>query len=311
MRFVPSQALNPPLPASVGAAMATARELGVTRLDAQWLLAHHLGRPRSWLLAHDTDVLPAAAAEAVRADLLRLADGVPLAYLTGSRGFHGLQLQVTPDVLDPRPDTETLVDWALDLLAGELAGVAKPQVLDLGTGSGAIALAVKQACPRARVRALDASPAALAVARANGERLGLAVDWLASDWWSALPPPPVHLALSNPPYIAADDPHLPALKHEPRAALTPGGDGLAAIEALIAGAAAHLRAAGWLLVEHGYDQADAVRRRLAEAGFEAVSTRRDLADHERCSGGRRPATVVSAQQPEVPPHSRRDAADGA
>ena len=283
--------------------MTTARQLGVTRLDAQWLLAHHLVRPRSWLLAHDTDALPAAAAEAVLADLLRLADGVPLAYLTGGREFHGLQLHVTPDVLDPRPDTETLVDWALDLLARELAAVATPQVVDLGTGSGAIALAVKHACPRARVRALDASPHALAVARANGERLGLAVDWLASDWWSALPPPAVHLALSNPPYIAADDPHLPALKHEPRAALTPGVDGLAAIDALIAGAPTHLRPAGWLLIEHGYDQADAVRRRLADAGFEALSTRRDLAGHERCSGGRWPAAVASTQRPDRP---RRD-----
>lgn len=272
--------------------MAAARHLGVARLDAQWLLAYHLGRPRSWLLAHDADPLPAAVADAVLADLLLRADGVPLAYLTGSREFHGLPLRITPDVLDPRPDTETLVDWALDLLGGELTAVATPQVVDLGTGSGAIALAVKNACPRARVRALDASLAALAVARGNGQRLGLPVDWLASDWWSGLPPPAVHLALSNPPYIAADDPHLPALKHEPQAALTPGVDGLAAIDALIAGAAAHLRPGGWLLLEHGCDQGDAVRRRLAGAGFERVGTRHDLAGHERCSGGRWPAQVT-------------------
>ncbi len=279
--------------------MAAARGLGVARLDAQWLLAHHLGRPRSWLLAHDADPLPVAVAGAVLADLLLRADGVPLAYLTGSREFHGLPLRITPDVLDPRPDTETLVDWALDLLGTELAAVATPQVVDLGTGSGAIALAVKHACPRTRVRALDASVAALAVARANGERLGLAVDWLASDWWSALPPPAVHLALSNPPYIAADDPHLPALKHEPRAALTPGGDGLAAIDALIAGAAAHLLPGAWLLLEHGHDQGEAVRRRLASAGFEQVSTPHDLAGHERCSGGRRPAPAAGRQ--DAPP----------
>ena len=210
--------------------MAAARMLGVDRLDAQRLLAHHLGRPRSWLLAHDTDALPAEAAAPVLADLQSRASGVPLAYLTGTREFHGLDLHVTPDVLDPRPDTEILVDWALELLAGELAVVEKPQVVDLGTGSGAIALAVKQGCPRASVRALDASTAALAVARANGERLGLDVGWLASDWWSGLPPPRVHLALSNPPYIAAGDPHLPALRHEPIAALTPGGDGLAGHE---------------------------------------------------------------------------------
>ncbi|MDO8418860.1 MAG: peptide chain release factor N(5)-glutamine methyltransferase [Rubrivivax sp.] len=280
--------MSPAVPATVGAALAAARALGVARLDAQWLLAHHLGRPRSWVLAHDTDALPAAAAPALMADLQRRADGVPLAYLTGEREFHGLLLRVTPDVLDPRPDTETLVDWALDLLAGEMAAVPQPLVVDLGTGSGAIALAVKHACPRARMRAVDNSAAALAVARANGERLGLVVTWLAGDWWQALPPPPVHLALSNPPYIAAADPHLPALRHEPLAALTPGGDGLAAIEALIAGAASHLLPGGWLLLEHGYDQGEAVRHRLADAGFQQVGTRRDLAGHERCSGGRRP-----------------------
>ena len=276
------------LPATVAEAMAAARMLGVDRLDAQRLLAHHLGRPRSWLLAHDTDALPAEAAAPVLADLQSRASGVPLAYLTGTREFHGLDLHVTPDVLDPRPDTEILVDWALERRAGELAVVEKPQVVDLGTGSGAIALAVKQGCPRASVRALDASTAALAVARANGERLGLDVGWLASDWWSGLPPPRVHLALSNPPYIAAGDPHLPALRHEPIAALTPGGDGLAALTTVIDGAAGHLLPGGWLLLEHGFDQADAVRRRLSVAGFECIGTRRDLAGHERCSGGRQP-----------------------
>lgn len=276
------------LPATLAEAMAAARALGVERLDAQRLLAHHLGKPRSWLLAHDTDALPAGLAATLLADLQRRASGVPLAYLTGTREFHGLELQVTPDVLDPRPDTEILVDWALELLAGELAAVELPQVVDLGTGSGAIALAVKHGCPRAAVRALDNSAAALAVARANGGRLGLQVGWLASDWWSALPPPPVHVALGNPPYIAAGDPHLPALRHEPAAALTPGGDGLAALAAVIAGAAGHLFPGGWLLLEHGYDQAEAVRRRLCAAGFECIGTRRDLAGHERCSGGRRP-----------------------
>jgi len=166
-------------------------------------------------------------------------------------------------------------------------------VVDLGTGSGAIALAVKHGCPRASIRALDTSTAALAVARANGERLGLDVGWLASDWWSGLPPPPVHLALSNPPYVAASDPHLPTLRHEPIAALTPGGDGLAALAAVIAGAAGHLLPGGWLLLEHGFDQAEAVRRRLSTSGFECIGTRRDLADHERCSGGRRPRSAAA------------------
>ena len=279
---------------TVGTVMAAARALGVDRLDAQLLLAHHLGRSRSWVLAHDDDALPDTLAAAVRTDLGRRADGVPLAQLTGWREFHGLRLHVTPAVLDPRPDTETLVDWALDLLRGELAELAAPQVVDLGTGSGAIALAVKHGCPRARVRALDTSAAALAVARDNGRRLGLAVDWQASDWWSALLPPPVDLALSNPPYIAAADPHLPALRHEPRAALTPGDDGLAALRAVIAGAAAHLQPAGWLLLEHGHDQADAVRSLLAAAGFERLATRRDLGGHQRCTGGRRPPAAAAA-----------------
>jgi release factor glutamine methyltransferase len=280
-------------PATVAEALAAARALGVDRLDAQWLLAHHLGRPRSWLLAHDTDTLPAEVAAAVLDDLQRRASGVPLAYLTGRREFHGLDLRVTPDVLDPRPDTEILVDWALELLAGELSVFETPQVVDLGTGSGAIALAVKHGCTRAKVRALEASAAALAVARANGERLGLDVGWLAGDWWSGLPPPPVHLALSNPPYIAAGDPHLPALRHEPVAALTPGGDGLAALTAIVAGASGQLLPGGWLLLEHGFDQAEAVRRQLAAAGFERIGTRRDLAGHERCSGGRRPPAATA------------------
>lgn len=268
--------------------LAESRTLGVDRLDAQGLLAHHLGRPRSWVLAHGDEVLPDAAVAAVRADLRRRADGVPLAYLTSSREFHGLSLRITPDVLDPRPDTETLVDWALELLGGECAGLAAPELVDLGTGSGAIALAVKRSCPRARVHGTDASAAALTVARDNGDRLGLQVQWLQGDWWSALATSAVDLALANPPYIAAGDPHLPALRHEPLAALTPGGDGLGALFQLIDGAVAHLRPGGWLLLEHGHDQGPAVRARLVGAGFLQVTTRRDLARHERCSGGRRP-----------------------
>lgn len=271
---------------TVDALLEQARALGVDRLDAQLLVAHHLRRPRSWVLAHGESAVQGVLARAVRADLGRRADGVPLAYLVGSREFHGLSLVVTPAVLDPRPDTETLVDWALELLGGELAPLAAPQVVDLGTGSGAVALAVKHRCPRARVQAVDASAAALDVARANGERLGLAVRWRLGDWWSGLEAREFDLALSNPPYIADDDPHLAALSHEPRMALTPGGDGFAAIEAILGAAADHLRPGGWLLLEHGFEQGARVRRRLGEAGFELVATRRDLAGHERCSGGR-------------------------
>jgi release factor glutamine methyltransferase len=287
---------------TVDAVLGAARDLGVDRLDAQLLLAHHLGQTRSWVLSHGDAPLDETRASTICSALQRRADGVPLAYLTGTREFHGLMLRVTPAVLDPRPDTETLVDWALELLGGELATRSAPQVVDLGTGSGAIALALAHRCPRARVRAIDASADALAVARANGQRLGLPVHWRHGDWWTDLPPPAVDLAVANPPYIAGGDPHLAALHHEPRQALTPGGDGLAAIRAIVAGAGAHLAAGGWLLLEHGHDQGSAVRGLLAAAGFGAVTTRRDLAGHERCAGGRWEGPLASARcgGPQVP-----------
>ena len=266
-----------------------ARTLGLDRFDAQALAAHVLRQPRAWLIAHADDRLDADSTTQLRALLQRRADGEPVAYLTGWRGFHGLELQVSPAVLDPRPDTETLVDWARELLDGELSGITTPQVADLGTGSGAIALAVARACPRAELRAVDASAEALAVARANGLRLGLPVQWLQGSWWQPLAAPPLHLALSNPPYLGADDPHLPALRHEPREALVPAaGDALADLRSIVAGAAPHLAAGGWLLLEHGFEQAADVAALLAAAGFEAIGHRHDLAGHARCTGGRRP-----------------------
>jgi len=275
---------------TVRAALAAARAQGVDRLDAPLLLAHHLRRAREWLIAHDDAPLPPAAAAAFARDAARRADGVPLAYLTGRREFHGLELRITPAVLDPRPDTETLVDWALELLAGEMAPVAAPRVTDLGTGSGAIALALKHACPQASVLATDASAEALAVAGANATRLGLAVEFAQGDWWQAAAVrPPLHLAVSNPPYIREHDPHLAALRHEPRSALTSGADGLDAMRAIVADSARHLAPGGWLLLEHGHDQAAAVLALLAAHGYEALGRRHDLAGHTRCSGGRRPA----------------------
>jgi release factor glutamine methyltransferase len=197
-------------------------------------------------------------------------------------------------VLVPRPDTECLVDWALDLLR-TWPPKPPPRVLDLGTGSGAIAFAVAHSHPAARVSATDLSPAALAVAQANARRLHLAVDFAAGAWWQAIPGDACFdLVLSNPPYIAGDDPHLPALRHEPLLALTPGGDGLAALCEIIGGAAAHLAPGGWLLLEHGWDQADAVAALLGAAGFEQRATRFDLEGRPRCTGGRRPVTVRAA-----------------
>jgi release factor glutamine methyltransferase len=275
---------------TVAQALAAAQSAGLERLDAQLLLGHLLGQPRSWLIAHDGDTLPPAQADAYAALCARRAGGEPFAYLVGEREFHGLSLQVSPAVLVPRPDTEVLVDWALELLgeATALGGRPAPEVVDLGTGSGAIALAVKHRHPAARVSAVDLSEAALAVARGNAQRLGLAVEFHAGSWWQPLAGRRFDLVLSNPPYIAGGDPHLAALAHEPALALTPGGDGLDAIRHIVACAPAHLAPGGWLLLEHGYDQAEAVAALLRAAGFDGVATRRDLAGQPRCTGGRWP-----------------------
>jgi release factor glutamine methyltransferase len=274
------------LPTTVGAALALARACGLDRTDSLLLLSHATRRPRTWLIAHDDATLTPGQATGHAALCQRRAAGEPVAYLLGEREFHGLLLQVTPAVLVPRPDTETLVDWALELLVGALADRSQPAVLDLGTGSGAIALALKHRHASARLTALDASEAALTVARANGERLGLAVDWRHSDWWQSVAGERFDLTVSNPPYIAEGDVHLAALRHEPINALTPGGDGLDAFRHICAGAGPHLRPGAWMLFEHGFDQAEAVRALLASAGFEAVCSRSDLSGLSRCSGGR-------------------------
>jgi release factor glutamine methyltransferase len=274
---------------SVQEALAEAAAAGVERLDAQRLLQHLLQQGRAWLLAHDDAQLTSLQAATWQSLLTRRVAGEPLAYLTGEREFHGLPLQVSPAVLVPRPDTETLVDWALELLAGPLTADPQPAVADLGTGSGAIALAVKHRFPRAEVIASDASAAALAVAQGNGQRLGLAVDWRLGNWWQPYTGQTLTLVLSNPPYIEGGDPHLPALRHEPLSALVPpGGDGLASLREIVAGAPLHLAPGGWLLLEHGFDQPDAVAALLREAGFTEVQHRTDLGGHRRCTGGRRP-----------------------
>ena len=272
--------------------LAQARRAGVDRLDAQLLLGRLLQQPRAWLIAHDDHALAGTQAEDFMAQLAERARGVPLAYLLGEREFHGLTLRVTPDVLVPRPDTEVLVDWTLELLAGQDRGApladhsTPPTVADLGTGSGAIALALKHAWPTALVCAVERSPAALAVARANGQHLGLPVEWLQGDWFTPLADRRFDLIVSNPPYIDGADAHLAALHAEPIAALTPGPDGLAALRVLARGAPSHLQPGGWLLLEHGHDQGAAVRSLLQAAGLEQVQTRRDLGGQERCTAGR-------------------------
>jgi release factor glutamine methyltransferase len=272
--------------ATVGGALSHARTLGLERLDAQLLLARTVQRPRAWLMAHEDAALPDAQQARFAADCRRRAEGEPLAYLLGEREFHGLMLRITPDVLVPRPDTETLVDWALDLLAGPLACEPTPHVADLGTGSGAIALALKHAHAGARVCAVDISAAAVALARANAAAHHLEVDFMVGDWWQPLDGRRFHLVLSNPPYVAQADPHLRALRHEPLQALSPGGNGLSALEHIVRHAPQYLLPGGWLLLEHGHEQAEAVARELVDAGFTEVRTCADLAGRPRCTGGR-------------------------
>jgi release factor glutamine methyltransferase len=265
-------------------ALAAAAALGLDRLDGQLLLLHAMGRgaqERAWLLAHDTDEL----AEGARQDFMALcahrAAGEPLAYITGHREFFGLDLRVDRRVLVPRPDTETLVEWALEVIQDRPA----PSVIDLGTGSGAIALAVKRHRPDARVVATDTSPGALQVAAANALALGLDIEFLRLSWLDGIRGR-FDLILSNPPYVAALDDHLPGLSHEPASALVAGHDGLDDLRAIIAQAPGCLAAGGWLLLEHGHDQAGPVADLLADAGFRDIAGRRDLAGIVRCSGGR-------------------------
>ena len=270
-------------------ALSQARTLGLERIDAQLLLLHALARPdagRAWLLAHDTDALDPAAQEQFIALCQRRAAGEPVAYLTGRKEFYGLPLHVDARVFDPRPDTETLVDWALQLMA-PLAPNHPPQVVDLGTGSGAIALALQHQCPAAQVLAVDASADALAVAQANGARLGLPVQFVQGSWLSNVQGP-FDVIVSNPPYIASADQHLAALTHEPLQALASGADGLEDIRAIIAQAPLRMAPGGWLLLEHGYDQADAVHTLLCAQGFTQVQSRNDLAGIARCTGGQWP-----------------------
>ena len=274
--------------ANLTEALRHAAAAGLDRLDAQMLLLHALHRDvgdRAWLLAHDTDALEARAEVVFQALVTRRAAGEPVAYLLGRKDFFGLALQVDERVLVPRPDTETLVNWALDLLPGD----APCTVLDLGTGSGAIALAIARNRASASVDAVDASEPALAVARSNARALALQVRFFTGDWLGGAPPGETYdLVVSNPPYIADGDLHLPALRHEPLQALTAGADGLEDLRVIAADAPSRLVPGGWLLLEHGWDQAEAVRVLLVAAGLEEVQSRTDLGGNERCSGGRRP-----------------------
>lgn len=260
---------------------------GLDRIDAEHLLAHCLQQTRAWLYAHADQAVDATQADAYAGLVKRRMGGEPVAYLTGVRGFWSLELQVSPDTLVPRPETELLVELAL----GRLPAEAAVQVLDLGTGSGAIALAIASERPLARITGVDASSAALDVAAGNGRRLGLAnAVFEPGDWYGGLDGRRYDVIVSNPPYIAVGDPHLDEgdLRFEPPAALSSGPDGLDAIRTIVAGAPAHLAPGGYLLLEHGWTQGAAVRGLLAETGFGAIETARDLEERERVSIGKMP-----------------------
>lgn len=274
---------------TLGDTLLELRGLGLQRLDAQMLLLTALQRDphdRAWLMAREADVVSPDARITLNSLVQRRQQGEPMAYLLGVQEFFGLELRVDARVLVPRADTETLVEWALEVADGMST---HPSVLDLGTGSGAIALAIKASRPALAVTASDASAPALQVADANARRLGLTVEFHQGDWLAAVPGLQFDVIVSNPPYIALGDPHLQALSHEPAPALSSGEDGLRDIRRLVAAAPSGLRPGGWLLLEHGHDQAGAVRQLLEGAGFSRVSSRTDLAGIERCSGGQRPA----------------------
>ena len=252
------------------------------RREAGWLLAGVLGRDQTWLLTWPEHAL--TEAERARADdwLCRRLAGEPMAYLSGCQDFWSLPLRVTPATLIPRPDTERLVELALQRLPTDAAR----RVLDLGTGSGAIALAVASERPQAEVTAIDRSAEALAVARENGETLGLQVRWHCGSWFEPVRGERFDLVVSNPPYIDPADPHLAGLGHEPASALVADEAGLADLRHLAVEAPEHLLPGGWLLLEHGHDQGAAVRALLQAAGFDAVETWQDYGGQDRVTGGR-------------------------
>ncbi|HWU77942.1 MAG TPA: peptide chain release factor N(5)-glutamine methyltransferase [Rhodanobacter sp.] len=264
-------------------AVASAR-LG-ERSDAELLLLHALQKPRSWLFAHADDMVEMDVQAAYVALVDRRVCGEPVAYITGHRGFWSMELEVSPATLIPRPETELLVELALQRLPPD----SSASVADLGTGSGAIALAIALERPRAEVVATDASAAALAVARQNAQRHAIGnVCFAQGNWLEPLAGQRFDLIVSNPPYIEAADPHLTKgdLRFEPASALASGSDGLDDIRRIVDGARRHLNPAGWLLLEHGWNQGEAARALLVDAGYVEVFTARDLEQRDRVSGGR-------------------------
>jgi release factor glutamine methyltransferase len=265
-------------PATAGELLAAS---GLPGAEARALLTFASDTTREALIAFPERAVAPEAAARFEALVARRRAGEPMAYLLGVQEFHGRPFRVTPAVLIPRPETELLVELALDALRT----IESPRVLELGTGSGCIAITLALERPDARVIAADASDEALAVARDSAQRLGARVDFVASYWYAAIEGR-FDAIVANPPYVAAGDPHLADLRFEPIHALTDHGDGLGCLRAIVAGAPAHLAPAGWLLVEHGHDQAAAVRTLFGQAGFDEVRTVRDAAGIERACTGR-------------------------
>ena len=258
----------------------------IDRIDAELLLLHVVERERIWLFTHDSEVLDDANAAAFDALIARREAGEPVAYLVGTRGFWTLDLTVTPDTLIPRPETERLVELALERIPLNTAA----RIVDLGTGSGAIALAIARERPHSRVIATDASEAALVVARLNAERNSIVnIAFRAGSWFAPVAGERFDLVVSNPPYIESDDPHLKEgdLRFEPATALAAGPDGLDDLRVIATEAASHLTQRGWLLVEHGWNQGDAVRDLFTAAGLIEVHTATDLEGRDRITLGRR------------------------
>jgi release factor glutamine methyltransferase len=267
-------------------AIAQLSASATARLDAELLMASCLDRPRSFLLSHGGEALSPATRERFLQSVARRRRGEPVAYILGRREFWSLELEVNPGVLVPRPETELLVEFALGVLPVD----EHAKVLDLGTGSGALALAIAHERPAARVVAIDASADAITLACRNAERLELGnVSFLVGDWYDPVGAMHFDLIVSNPPYIAADDPALTSaeLAAEPRAALVPGPSGLEAIERIATRAAAHLRPLGWLALEHGATQARAVAALFSAAGLSTIRSLKDLAGHDRVTAARR------------------------
>lgn len=262
-------------------AAALALEPAAARLEVRVLLGHALGVTRAWLIAHADDELPAAGIERYATLFARRLAGEPVAYLLGGKEFFGRGFRVTPAVLVPRPETELLVELALEKLP------PGGRALDLGTGSGCIAITLALERPDCAILAVEQSAAALALARENAAQLGARLGFCSGSWYAALPEgtEKFDLIVSNPPYVAEGDPHLAALMHEPVGALVSGADGLADIRRIVAGAPAWLKPGGWLMFEHGWDQGEACRGLLARAGFREVQTRADLAGIGRVSLG--------------------------